>query len=144
MRLLPAISLHQPYASLLFVTEPELRKWHETRGRKLPANRRGVRHAIHAAKRKIAPRTLPGELHRLCVDAFGWDYRESLPFGAAIGTGVFGDSYPTEEREPLSRGDRIGGIWTSGRHAWTFLDPELLATPVPMPGRQSWFSAELP
>lgn len=141
---LPALSFWQPYASLIFVADRELRKLHETRGGALPAKRKGVRHLIHATAKPMTPKSVPGPLHRVCVEAFGWDYRESLPRGCAIGTVIFADSFPIPERQPATEADRAAGIWDDGRFAWPLEDPQLLLKPIPMLGRQSWFTAEIP
>lgn len=141
---MPALSFWQPYASLIFVANEGLRKLHETRGDKLPEWRKGVRHLIHATLKPMRPKDIPGPLHRLCVEAFGWDYRESLPRGCAIGTVIFADSVPIGERQPATEADRAAGIWSEGRFAWLLAEPELLPQPVPMAGRQNFFTASLP
>jgi hypothetical protein len=134
----PAISLWQPFASLLFAEEP-FRKLHETRGFRLPPGRVGRRHAIHASASFPAPRLISGDLHRLCVEVFGWEYRHSLPLGKIIGSVVFADSRPTEERGPATDADRAAGDWSPERWSWRAEEPIKLASPFPMKGRQGWF-----
>lgn len=137
--IVPAISLWQPFASLIFVRV----KRHETRGRPLPAGRRRTRHAIHATASFPAPRLISGELHRLCVATFGADYRYSLPLGRVLGTVEFVDSFPTEEREPFDEADLAAGDWSPGRFAWQLNAPIPLPEPLALRGRQSWFSVDL-
>jgi hypothetical protein len=144
MTIIPAISLWQPHASLLFVEDPALRKHNETRLGRLPGRCRGVRVAIHATL--AIPRRLPAGLpdpHAVAVQAFGWEWRQSLPRGAIIGTLVFTDCVPSEEAEPFSESDRIAGNWGPGRFIWRVAEPALLAEPVPTRGRQGWFKVDV-
>jgi hypothetical protein len=145
MTLIPAISLWQPHASLLFVSDPLLRKQHETRRQPLPARCCGVRVAIHATQ--TSPKRMPDGLpdpHQLAVEAFGWDYREALPRGAIIGTLIFGGCVPSDGAVPASEADRIAGDWSPGRFIWSVRDRVLLPRPIPTKGRQGWFKAEVP
>lgn len=136
-----AVSLWQPYASLCFVGDPY--KGTETRGRAM-RTLSGKRNIIHAAKsRRGMGRDMPEELHELCVDAFGCSYQHSLPYGAAIGTAVFGDWTSSESTSPLSDEDRIAGDWTPGRFVSRLTEARAFHTPVPMIGRQGpWTPAE--
>lgn len=129
---LPAISLWQPWASLIFTGD----KVHETRGYPAPEKHLGVRIAIHAAKRPISGLTLGLEL--LCCREFGAGGTFELPRGAIIGTAVLEQSFSTEEIEPAHI-DRICGDWTAGRFAWLLRDPIKLPQPVPFTGKQGWF-----
>jgi hypothetical protein len=139
----PAISLWQPFASLIFAPEP-FRKVHETRGFILPVGRRGQRHAIHASAGWPAAKHISGPLHRLCVEAFGSAYKYSLPRACVIGTVILLDCAPTSERRPASPAEEAAGNWDPDRLAWSLEDPVLLPTPFKAKGRQSWFSVQLP
>lgn len=141
MLILPCFSMWQPWASLLFVEDVELRKVHETRGRPFPEKHCGHRLAVHAAL--FIPKRLPPGLHDLCVAAFGWDYRQALPRGAVIGTVRLVGSLPTEAALPHGRSDHIAGDWSGGRYAMKLEAPERLA-PIPWKGRQGWFDVEVP
>lgn len=136
-----AYSLWQPWASLCFAGDPF--KGHETRGRAAPclADQRVI---IHAAKSTRAfGRDMPEELHELCMDAFGCSYRHSLPYGAAIGTAMFGAWEPTEMAKPISDEDRIAGDWSPGRFVSRLTQAREFQKPVPMIGRQGpWTPAE--
>lgn len=139
---LTCISLWQPWASLLFVEDPALRKVHETRKRALPPKYRGMRVGIHATL--YFPSRLPAGLHDICVSAFGWDYRQSLPRGAVLGTLELVGAVETAEARPASEADRIAGDWSARRWAWLTQGPERFERPLPRRGLQGWFSVELP
>lgn len=128
-----AISLHQPWASLIFL--PGDHKAHETRSWPYPPKMQGERIAIHAAKRP--PR--PAEMNPLLESGllFGW---RKFPLGAFVGTTRLAGCWSTEEREPASELDRLGGDWTPGRFAWALADIRPLPEPVPALGRQGWWT----
>lgn len=141
---LPAISLWQPHASLLFVSDPDLRKHNETRIGRLPERYRGKRVLIHATLN--TPRRLPPGLpdpHPIAVEAFGWDYRQSLPRGAVIGSVIFTDCIPAEDTEPFNEADRLAGDFSAGRFVWPVADPVLFPIPMPIKGKQGWFQVEI-
>ena len=79
---LSVISLHQPWASLLFVPDA---KEHETRSWPYPERLDRRRILIHAAKRPIALEELSPDLKRLCRARFGSGWPADLPRGALIG-----------------------------------------------------------
>jgi len=137
-----AVSLWQPYASLIFaMIEDRAVKPTETRCWELPVwmiNERGI---VHAAKTKRGMgRGMPEELHELCMDVFGCGYIYSLPYGAALGTAVFGKARPMPEAQPASDEDRIAGDWTAGRWAWPLTQPRAFKEPVPMRGFQRFWT----
>lgn len=140
---LPAISLWQPWASLLFTDPPA--KIHETRHWPAPFRLLGARIAIHAAMR--LPQVEP-ELAELCADRFGADWRRTLPRGAIVGTAILtrctrmGPRH--DQAQPASPADRLCGDWTDDRWAWRLTDRKPLASPIVMPGRQGWFGADVP
>src|SRR5207245_1233362 len=101
---LPAISMWQPYASLMFVWDRErgeFAKANETRSHKLPDALINEWVVIHATA-KFAPDSLLTEgLMDLCYDMFGCGYNHSLPRGAVIGLVRFGIPVPTGEAAPF-------------------------------------------
>lgn len=80
MTALRTISLWQPFASLIFARK----KKHETRSFRAIARHDGERIVIHAAKKMLPAELLSPELHALCVETFGPDYREILPRGVLL------------------------------------------------------------
>lgn len=135
--LLPAISLWQPWASLIF----EGRKQHETRSWAAPAKHIGKRIVIHAAKRRVGPADMTVELHELCLDAFGCNYNHSLPLGYAIGSVTLDGCERMPDATPVDDDDRVAGDWAPGRFAWRLRDPVAYPKPFPLIGRQGFFSA---
>lgn len=130
-----AISLHQPWAALIFLSG--LRKEHETRHWEYPAHLEGKRIAIHAAKRTP---TLAEVGPLLEIDQlFG---RHVLHRGAFLGTAVLAGCYRTEDRQPANEIDRVGGNWSPGRFAWHLTRIEKLVEPLPALGRQGWWTIE--
>lgn len=137
---IPAISLWQPWASLLFAS-PRL-KVHETRGFALAPHRWGTRVAIHAAL-KVVPRWEIEHLIPMMTEAWGDDWMKQLHFGAIIGTVRMVESYPARAERSDSMSDLLAGHWSPDRFAWRTEDPILLDKPLPTKGRQSWFSVDL-
>lgn len=131
------ISLHQPYASLIFL-DREDRKYHETRGWKPPSALIGQRIGIHASKKFHRPPGVPMELvHALHVDG---QYVEP-PRGAFLGTVRLAEVYQADDarREAANPFDLLAGHWDDGRWLWRLEDPQPLKKPVPMIGRQGWW-----
>lgn len=139
-----AISLWQPWASLIFATsaDGERFKHHETR-HWVPKPgfpvKRGSRLIIHAAKTTRGFSDMPDAFARLCYEAFGEGYRDKLPVGAAIGTVTLADWYPAADTAAMHEADRLCGNWSYERFAWLLDDPEQFATPIPMKGQQSFW-----
>ncbi len=129
---IPAISLWQPWASLIIVGA----KLHETRHWRAPERVVGQRMIIHAAKRPV-DRDLDPELHALCKLWLGESYRDAIPRGCAIGTAVLKYSRQMTDVEPETVGDRIAGNWSPERFAWRFTAPSPLTPEIAMRGRQS-------
>lgn len=133
IRTFPAITLWQPWVSLVFAGV----KRHETRGFPIPAKYAGGWIALHAALR--GPNLSPG-LFRVCYDTFGERGRD-LPCGVVVGLARFGPCRPVEEAEPYDARDRLCGDWRSGRWAWPVLETIRVEQPSPpVRGRQGWFS----
>lgn len=141
----PAISLHQPYASLII---SGAKQW-ETRHWRAPDRVIGQRVAIHAAKRRVALlHESDQEFFEACAETLGDDWLRSLPFGAIVGTAVLARCHQ------IARVDRADGMmfangecelrdpfgdYAPGRFVWRMINPKPINPPVPCVGRQGWF-----
>lgn len=136
-----AISLWQPFASSALI--PAL-KPHETRHWAAPASVIGQRIAIHASGRSIAKEIVTAEACDVLAEAFGEDWRTTLPRGAVVGSVIIADCRPMDcmvaPAEPLHQNDYLLGVWGPGRFAWRLADPWILAKPIPWKGKQGWFN----
>lgn len=130
-----AITLHQPWASLLAAGV----KVHETRGFRLPDRLIGVWVAIHAAKRQ--PALLEG-LDAICRRSLGRDYFRALPRGAVLALVQFTSCRATLLTSPASYEDERSGDWGPGRFAWRVGDRRTFA-PIPCSGHQLWWRVRL-
>lgn len=138
---MPAITLHQPWASLL-VYGPKV---HETRSWRPPSELIGERFLIHAAMRRPHAEEWSDELVRVLEKA-----DVPMPLGSAVGTArLVGfqriDDRPAKDidgnRVPRDWQDRACGDWRTGRFAWRFVDPRPLDRPVRMRGsRRIWYA----
>lgn len=139
----PVISLWQPWASLIFEHDPwrgEYVKSYETRGHKMPDKHAFVDVAIHATASFPAQRLISPELHQLCCERFGEDYRDTLPCGVILGTVKFAPSLPTEEpREFIPDDEYAAGDWSDGRIAWPIFEVQAWAEPIAAKGKQGWW-----
>lgn len=138
MTSITAISLHQPYASLL--VHEAMPKIHETRSWPVPARLVGRTVLIHAAKRVH----LDEDVALICRQLWGLDWRGAIPRGAFVGTVIFGPPFRiTGERQAAGLQDVTAGDWTPGRWAWPTTARHQFATPVAAPGRQGWWNAPI-
>jgi hypothetical protein len=148
----PAISLHQPYASLIAIGA----KPFETRGRRPPLKHIGKRIAIQAAKRPCLV-DMDQEVADDITEAFGfcnWNHR--LPRGVVVCTAKLVGAYRCGELR--GRGDLVDvvglavgspvaasipfdrfGNYKPGRWAWLLTDVQTLDPPVPAVGNRGWF-----
>ena len=150
-----AISLHQPWASLIAVGVKTV----ETRTRKPPAGLMGQRIAIHAAKRPMKEAEYAdftdamNEIGSATLDG------QEFPLGAIVATArladawqvaytsldldapevhpdgypqVFGDADETCKADPY-------GDFSVGRWLWFLEDVEAVTPPVPEKGRQGFW-----
>lgn len=131
---LKVLSLHQPYASLLFLT-----KRHETRGWAWPDKLIGEHIGIHATQ-KCAP--VWGPLHDVCVFHFGADYGRTLPRQAILGTVVMDRTTPTVTACPESDEDVLAGDWTPGRWATHINRHQVWPQPIPAKGQQGFWTID--
>lgn len=139
---LPALSLWQPYASLVVTGT----KRHETRGWS-PGSLTGRRIAVHAALR--APKRAEIDmLHPLVCMCFGEMWYRDLPRGVFVGTVEVESAskvvdYPDDglnELVQLEDGyvfqDDYLGDYSVGRWVWRLKEPRQFAEPVPARGHQ--------
>lgn len=132
---IPAISLWQPWASLL----AEGYKSHETRSFQLKMRVHGRRVAIHAAKKRVPLYLFGTALDRRCVELWGHGWDERLDHGAIVGSCIFSSFQSTDEEGWLDEDDLLFGDWSPGRYAWLAQDVRCFVHGIPFPGRQSWF-----
>lgn len=152
-----AISLHQPYASLLVLGEKKF----ETRHWPIPQKDCPRPVAVHAAIHfRPEARSLcfhdphiraalvrnADRLHEQILSVgsgiahvcFSIEKKPIyLPFGCLVGTGEFASSVPVEALD-VSPKEAAMGNYAPGRHAWPFTNAKLIV-PVPMMGRQRWW-----
>lgn len=134
------VSLWQPHASLMFAYLDGVRvKPDETRHWPFPPRLRGQRVMIHAAQRRVTRDEAESDLGDLCARLFGPTWAKSLPYGAHLGSVLFGDALRMSERPPLHALDELCGYWTPGRWAWRTTDPQPLAEPVIAKGQQGFW-----
>ena len=139
MTALRTISLWQPFASLIFARK----KKHDTRSFRAIARHDGERLVIHAAKKMLPDELLTPELHALCVETFGPDYRETLPRGVLLGTVELGYCRSSSDiRHTLDADDFAAGDWTDGRYGWELRNPQALPSPISAKGQQGWWSTD--
>lgn len=139
--LLPALTLWQPWASLIFCGVKE----HETRSWPIPDRFYGRRIAIHASATLPAARHVRPELAELCVREFGSAWRTSMPYGAVLGTCVLSGHVPTDQlRDHVHNDDLTAGIWDDGRWAWILSTVAPLPAPVPAMGAQGFWRWRVP
>lgn len=131
-----AISLHQPWASLvvLGVKRLETRCWQTSHSGLL---------AIHAS------RAFPPTGRQLCRQApfrallaeAGFPTEYDLPRGALLGTVQLRRCLRSEEISLDALGDieRAVGDFSPGRWAWVLEQPERFLSPIPCPGKLGVF-----
>jgi len=139
----PSITLWQPWASLIFVPNPDWRKDHETRGFPIPESKVGEWVAIHSAARSVRPAELGPGLRKVLERQWGTSYEVGLTHRRVLGLVKFGPSRLTQHSTPKSYADEVAGNWTPNRWAWPILERVPLDEPVPAQGRQGWWRVEL-
>jgi hypothetical protein len=137
----PAISLWQPWASLLFVRSGKV---HETRHWPAPQGLIGQTILIHASKKRMALDNYGPDLQRLCEQHFGPLWRDEIPYGALIGAARLDTAFQIGRRGPSTEVDELAGNWTPGRFAWRFVNRRPLLAPHPAVGRQGFWFPEWP
>lgn len=120
-----ALTLHQPYASLIAV---RMKPW-ETRGRR--TSHRGPI-AIHAGL--VCRSGFADDLADELREEFGVDWAGSLPRGAVVAIGVLTDCVPAER---VPEEERRWGDFAPGRFAWRIEEVRALHPVVPARGFQN-------
>ena len=144
-----AISLHQPWASLIIMGVKRC----ETRSWKPPDALIGQRIAIHASKR-VDPLVLEEPFATLLPDPVR-DCPTGVLLGTAILEGAFSIDHPADANliaGEYHRGEDEGAValelafgdYTVGRWAWGLADVHALSHPVPFNGRQKFWDIGLP
>ena len=125
-----AISLHQPWASLVALQQKriETRSW--------PANYTGPL-AIHAAKRPVRLGEIDLNISDTLFNA-GISRLGQLPLGCIVATCTLARFYQ------ITTPPRVPELWFGnyepGRWAWVLEDIRAMRTPLPWTGSQKWFS----
>lgn len=130
MQIMPALTLWQPWASLVaFGVKP-----YETRPKRPPTHLLGCRIAIHAAVRKPEFGEITPEIQQAMAAATGNPlWFELMPFGAVIATATLQDIFPAASVRPDPYGDYRPGRW-----AWQLTDVHRLRPPVAATGQQMY------
>lgn len=134
-----AISLHQPYASLI----AHGLKHHETRSWPAPACIAHQRIAICATKiTKDVIAALRQSPLSILVNGITVGQPWLLPSGAIVATAVVDYCCPTTaiNLSALTAADLAAGDWSPGRFAWRLIDVRPVSTPFPIRGRQRVFN----
>ncbi len=146
--LLPALSVWQPWASLLAFRV----KRYETRSWAPSPSLIGRQLAICASKTTQGMDSFAGEedgpeslrvqglrvLRQTGVDL------HHLPLGMVVGVGVLAEVVPTQGdgRPSITPLEESLGDWSAGRTAWRLDDVHALDQPIPVLGRQGLFTLD--
>jgi hypothetical protein len=125
-----AISLHQPYATLVAIgfKHIETRSWR----------------TLHRGPLAIqASLVVPPEMEalwrrpavRAALEAAGYSDPEALPLGAVVALCRLTDCTPVGALLPLRDGEGLVGDFTPGRFGWCLEDVQRLCRPIPVSGR---------
>ena len=137
-----AISLHQPWASLIAALAKKI----ETRHWAPPKNVVGTRIAIHAAQQLVR---LPNKTHKKYnqqVEQYlGPNWHDSTPRGAIIAIATFKSAEQIHQSTKLpDEPELLFGDYTAGRWMWHLDDIVPLTTTYPYRGRQSFWNWPVP
>lgn len=131
-----ALSLTQPWASLMFAPKP-FRKVNETRDWPLPRIGYGDI-AIHAT-REIDIEACLDPFFRASLKASGFTHTRELPLSSIIGVLCFTQCFPTGNVlfiPDISEQELAFGNYGPNRYAFRSERPRLLASPIPIRGHQ--------
>lgn len=136
-RPMKAISLHQPYASLMAVGAKtiETRHW--------PTDYRGLL-AIHAAKRKVIRELAVIFRDQAILDALSHEVLQELPFGKIVAVVDLHDCLRTETLQEYHdhwiNAEAHFGNFDLGRFGWLTRNLQRLKQPVATRGFQSFWN----
>lgn len=151
-----AITIHQPYATLIAIgaKKYETRHW--------PTKYRG-KIAIHAGKNmdgifelarevKLRNRHLPITLFAdACLNAFkACGHYPSpftlskLPIGAVVAIGELVDCIPMDKMDEPNRNEKLFGFWAADRFAWQIENVKFLDAPITVAGKQGLWEWDYP
>ena len=129
-----AINIHQPWASLIALSE----KHYETRNWK-PQHRGPI--IIHASKSfsKAEQALLQTEPFKSVLARHGIESITQFPTGRPVAIATLKVAYMVEEiTDKLTATERAFGDFRVGRYAWLLENVQSLRQPIPpLPGRQS-------
>ena len=111
-----AITLHQPYASLIAAGVKRI----ETRSWTAPAALIGERIAIHAGKRVVRMSEISAAERAQLTRIFGMNWRVKIPYGGIVAVATLADSrrVRVEADRPTEPLELMFGGFAIGRHMW--------------------------
>lgn len=129
-----AITLHQPWASLIAVGAKRI----ETRSWKPPASLIGQKLAIHAGKRMVQlPASLYPEYNAALRRHLGENWTVTIPAGAVVAVATLSSAQLITRLSELPDGDELlFGEYDYGRWMWRLDDVRPLDPPTPVRGHQ--------
>ncbi len=132
---LKAITLHQPWASLIAIGAKTV----ETRSWRPPEELLGQRIAIHASKQKIALKA--GALSQEVDSKLGKDWRSKGIFGAVVATAKLQRVKKINNKKDIpSKKKALFGDYALGRWMWELTDIEKVEPPVPARGQRGFWN----
>lgn len=129
-----AITLHQPWASLIAVGAKKI----ETRSWAPPADLVGLRVGIHAGK-KLVTFGPNSDFDRMVAKYLGPNWEKNIPRGAVVATAILRrwQQMTRENTHVWPEGDEnLFGEYAVGRWMWHLADVHKLEIPVPARGYQ--------
>ena len=135
-----ALSLTQPWASLMFAPHP-FRKVNETRSWPMPRAAYGDV-AIHAT-REIDIDACLDPFIKAALKASGFTHTRELPLSAIIGVVCFTQCFPTENLvhiPDISEQEIAFGNYGPNRFAFRSVNPRLLPKPLAVRGHQGFWT----
>lgn len=132
---MPAITLHQPWASLVEAGS----KPYETRHWRASPRFVGQRIAIHAASRPIITKLQDDVLDAITEALGGPSWHHALPRGAVLCTAILASVHSTDDVEADPFGNYAPGRW-----AWRLTDIRPVTPHAPARGGQGWWRWQAP
>jgi hypothetical protein len=132
---MPALTIHQPWASLIV----DGVKVHETRSWRAPRELIGQRMLVHAGATHVELGRVPFALIQL-VQRHWPNREEPLPYGALVGSVLVTGCRRTDTGVPATADDRTAGDWRPGRWAWVLAEPRAFKVARPIRGERGlWY-----